>query len=126
MLGVHQLVTRPTVLAGMPQPHLQTHLPNRLPYPVLLAWMVIILRLFPKILGFISLLGSTSMTLTMSSSVSKRQEECSWVGKWTSVYQRLWLWVIAALMRDVTLRIARFRRLWIGQTEILSQRFKVS
>src|SRR5882724_10937503 len=111
MLGVHQLVTRPTVLAGMPQLCLQTHLPNWLPYPVLSAQMVIILRLFPKILGFVSSLGSTSMMLTVSSSTSKRREEHSWVGKWTSVYQRLWLWVIAALMRDVTLRIARFRRL---------------
>src|SRR5882724_4405129 len=111
MLGVHQLVTRLTVLADMPQPHLQTRLPNRLPYPVLSAWMVIILRLFPKILGFVGLLGSTSTMLTMSSSMSKRREERSWVGKWTSVYQRLWLWVIAALMRDITPRIARFRRL---------------
>src|SRR5882724_6965061 len=102
---------RPTVLAGIPQPHLQTHLLNWLLYPVLLAWMKIILRLFQKILGFISLLGSTSMMLTVSSSMSKRREECSWVGKWISVYQRLWLWVIAALMRDVTPRIARFRRL---------------
>src|SRR5882724_10979961 len=112
MLGVHQLVTRPTVLAGMPQPHLQTHLPNQLPYPVLLAQMVIILRLFPKILGFISSLGSTSMKLTVSSSMSKRWEEHSRVGKWTSVYQRLWPLVISALMRDITLRITRFRRLW--------------
>src|SRR5882724_559134 len=111
MLGVHQLVTRPTVLAGMPQPHLQSHLPNWLLYPVLSAQMVIILRLFQKILGFISSPGSTSTMLTVSSSMSKRWEECSWVGKWISVYQRLWLWVISALMRDVTLRIARFRRL---------------
>src|SRR5882724_1459319 len=111
MLGDHQLVTRLIVLAGIPPPHLQTHLPNQLLYPVLLAQMVIILRLFPKILGFVSSPGSTSTILTMSSSMSKRWEECSWVGKWISVYQRLWLWVIAALMRDVTPRIARFRRL---------------
>src|SRR5882724_111791 len=111
MLGVHHLVTRPTVLAGMPQLHLQTHLPNQLLYPVLSARMVIILRLFQIILGFVSLLGSTSMMLTMSSSMSKRWEEHSQVGKWTSVYQRLWPLVITALTRGVTLRIARFRRL---------------
>src|SRR5882724_6488641 len=111
MLGVHRLITRPTVLAGTPQPHLQTHLPNQLLYPVLSAWMVIILRLFLKILGFVGLLGSTSMMLTVSSSMSQRWEEHFRVGKWTSVYQRLWLLVIAALTRDVTPRIARFRRL---------------
>src|SRR5882724_3681902 len=99
------------VLAGMPQLHLQTCLPNQLLYPVLSALMVIILRLFQKILGFIGSLGITSMTLTVSSSVSKRQEEHFQVGKWTSVYQRLWLWAIAALMRDVSPRSARFRRL---------------
>src|SRR5882724_4434092 len=116
MLGVHQLVTRLMVLAGMPQPHLQTHLPNWLLYPVLLARMVIILRLFQKILGFIGSLGSTSMMSTMSSSMSKRREDHFRVGKWTSVYQRLWLWAITALTRDITPRIARFRRLQIGQT----------
>src|SRR5882724_4978329 len=97
MLGVHHLITRPTVLAGMPQLHLQTCLPNQLLYPVLSAQMVIILRLFQKILGLIGSLGSISMTLTMSSSMSKRWEGSSWVGKWTSVHQRLWLWVITAL-----------------------------
>src|SRR5882724_5530644 len=55
----------------MPQLHLQTHLPNQLLYPVLSAWMVIILRLFLKILGFVSSFGSTSTTLTVSSSVKK-------------------------------------------------------
>src|SRR5882724_3983767 len=98
MLGVHQLATRPTVLAGIPQLHLQTHLPNWLLYPVLSAQMVIILRLFQKILGFIGLLGSISMMLTVSSSMSKRQEGHSQVGKWTSVYQMLWLWFIARRM----------------------------
>src|SRR5882724_10815748 len=102
---------RPTVLAVIPQPHLQTHLPNRLLYIVLSARMVIILRLFQKILGFVSSLGSISMTLTVSSSTSKRLEECSRVGKWTSVYQRLWLLVITALTKDFTPRMARFRRL---------------
>src|SRR5882724_7730355 len=92
MLGVHQLITRPIVLAGMPQPHLQTCLPKWLPYPVLSAQMVIILRLFLKILGFVGLLWSTSIMLTVSSSTSQRREEHYWVGKWTSVYQRLWLW----------------------------------
>src|SRR5882724_11078731 len=111
MLGVHQLIMRLTVLAGIPQLHLQTHLPNWLLYPVLSAQMVIILRLFQKILGFIGLLGRISTMLTMSSSMSKRWEGHSQVGKWTSVYQRLWLWVITALMKDVTPRIARFRRL---------------
>src|SRR5882724_7054116 len=111
MLGVHQLITRPTVLAGMPQPHLQTRLLNQLLYPVLSAQMVIILRLFQKILGFISLLGSTSTTLTVSSSMSKRWEDHFWVGNWTSVYQRLWLWAITALMRYIIPRITRFRRL---------------
>src|SRR5882724_8242511 len=63
MLGVHQLVMRPIVLAGIPQPHLQIRLPNWLLYPVLLVWMVIILRLFPKILGSVGLLGNTSMNI---------------------------------------------------------------
>src|SRR5882724_3956686 len=111
MLGVHQLVMRPTVLAGIPQLRLQIRLPNWLLYLVLSALMVIILRLFLKILGSVGSLGSISTTLTMSSSTSKRQEECSQVGKWTSVYQRLWLLVIAALTKDVTPRITRFRRL---------------
>src|SRR5882724_6192420 len=111
MLGDHQLVMRPIVLAGMPPLHLQTRLLNQLLYPVLSTWMVIILRLFPKILGFVGSPGSTSMMLTMSSSMSKRREECSQVGKWTSVYQRLWPLVITALMRDITLRFVRFRRL---------------
>src|SRR5882724_8359432 len=53
MLGVHQLVMRLMVLAGMPQLHLQTCLPNQLLYPMLLARMVIVLRLFQKILGFL-------------------------------------------------------------------------
>jgi len=51
------------------------------------------------------------MMLTMSSSMSKRWEEHSQVGKWTSVYHRLWLLVITALKKDITPRITRFRRL---------------
>jgi len=71
-LGVHQLVTRPMGYGWYVLTHLQTHLPNWLLYPVLSARMVIILRLFQKMLGSISLPGSTSMTLTVSSSNVKR------------------------------------------------------
>jgi len=43
-----------------------------------------------------------------------------------SASQKLWLWAIIALTKEITLRIGRFRRFWIGQTAMLSLRFKDS
>jgi len=56
------------------------------------------------------LLGSISTTLTVSSKHQKGGGTFS-VGKWTSVYQSCGCWSSLALTKDITLRIARFRRL---------------
>jgi len=53
--------------------------------------------------------------------MSKKRGEPSQVGKWTFVLWKLWLWATVVLMKDVTLRIGRSRRSWIGLTAILSQ-----
>jgi len=104
-----------------------TDLPlNWLLYPVPSAWMVNILRLFLRIQGFFGSLGSTSMISTESPSMSKKRVVPSQVGKWKSAYWKLWLLAIAALTKDVTQRITRFRRVWTGRTAIVSLRFEVS
>jgi len=48
------------------------------------------------------------------------------VGKGTFVSWNLWLWAIIALTKDITLRIGKSRRFWIGLTAILSLRFEGS
>src|SRR5882724_3296262 len=102
MLEVPQLATKQIVQVPTSPQHSRTHLLSWRLSPVLSAQMVNILKLFPKIQEFVGLPGSISMMSTVSSSTSRRREELSQVGKWVSVYRRLWLLVIAALMRDVT------------------------
>jgi len=58
--------------------------------------------------------------------MSRKPGEPSQVGKWEFASQKLWLLDTIALMKDVTLRIRRSRKSWIGMTAILSLRFSDS
>jgi len=84
-LGVHQLVTRPMVWRYVSN-HITDPPPQLLLFPVLSARMVIILRFIPENAGIYQLPGSTSMTLTVSSSMSKGWEEHSWRWKMDILY----------------------------------------
>ena len=98
---------------------------NQLLYPAPSAQTVKILRSSSRMQGFLNLHWSTWTMSTESSRTSRKQLVPSRDGKWTLVYQKLWLSAITALMRDITLRIIRFRVLWTGWNAILSLRFEV-
>jgi len=89
--------------------HLQIWLPIQLLYPVLSVRMVII-EVIPKILDLSVRLGTPQQRKLCPPACQEGRRNVLGLEMDICV-QRLWLWVIAELMRDVTPRIARSRRL---------------
>jgi len=105
-IRVHQLVMRPTVLAGIPQPQFTDPPPQLAPYLVLSAWMVIILRLSRKYWDS-SVAWSISNDINRVLQCIKKAGERSRVGKWNICVPEVSGCGHRCTTKDITLRIAR-------------------